>query len=135
MKTLKDLRELINGEGGGIKVNKNITAELNETGDIDFFKSNSLLIAWFSSLVEDDAVPIDRVRFVTDTISENEEKEIKKFLGDVESAPVHEVVEVDNSREETDALIKDLTAKLSKAEGKVIAYENLLIGRDLTISK
>lgn len=119
IKTVGDLRNLIKENGGSLTIGQ-IEMVYNDGGDIDIHFDSSL-VEWYNSSCEDNASLVDEeVYNFTDSPSQVREKEggEGKKLREAEEKIVELEKIVNNN---------------SLAAGKVVAYENVLLGRDLTL--
>lgn len=123
MKILKDLLDCIQDSGGKLIIGDIEFAR--NGGDIDL-KINGELVAW----LKDDQSEKSLAEVVTSvsssycTYSIHKEKDNKS----------EELIEMNREKDEC---IKDLNKKIdiySRAEGKIEAYEKILMGRSVTIS-
>lgn len=118
IKTIGDLRKLMVANGGSLKIGSFEFKSAGDGNDIDVnFQDN--LVAWYQSISLDDQL-LDEGMTVSSDWDANESKKLRKTNRDLEN----EIIEM-KGKAKSDEL----------ALGKVEAYEKLLIGREITISK
>jgi hypothetical protein len=131
MKTLGDLRELLKANDGKIEIG-GISIIGIENQDIDI-KYGYQLVAWYSStqdsenLLDDDGTFTKDFSFRKKIEGSDKEKILNEQLEEKEK-----IIE-ENKKEITG--LETMVHSNALAVGKVEAYEKLLIGREITISK
>jgi hypothetical protein len=120
MKTVGELRALIQGAGGTLNIGK-IAFRLSE-GDVDIHV-NDELVQWYSEELDNEALlNDDDIYSVMDSVMNRAE-----YLRKVEA-------ELKRANEEVDDL-KRSQGENSLAVGKLAAYETLFVGKNITISQ
>lgn len=132
MKTIKDLKDLLKLNEGKIEMGKIvITTDITNTSDIDI-KFDGDLMQWFSSVCKDEDLLSEESTYSTES-SFIKNKESAKDINDLNYQLRRKNEEIEKLTEEIKKIKVENLPDIYK--GKIEAYEKLLIGRDLTISK
>jgi hypothetical protein len=128
MKTVQDLRTAVIERNGELKIG-HLRITHSEGGDIDFMLKDKLVM-WIGRNQEDSVELGDvyaNINSGFNDILENKKSDLQKVIEEL-------TADLSNAKQEKEELEKKLKANELNA-GKIEAYEKLLIGRDLTISK
>ena len=138
MKTIKDLVQLFDGDKTEVELSEGIIARRDNDGDINFKdKETESMFGWLSgSYSKDDE---DQERDLAGVVSLMVPSMLSKVGLFLEFAlwigsemPDAMTVEVEKEVE----VIKEIESnEKHKLSGKVEAYENILLGRDVTVAK
>jgi len=121
IKTVGDLRNIIRQNGGSLVIGQ-IKIDYIEGSDIDIYFDDSL-VQWYNSSCEDsDSLINEEAYNFTDSPSQIREKEgnSRKKLREAEE----KIIELEKNIDKNNLTV-----------GKVEAYENILLGRDLVLPK
>jgi len=122
MKNLGDLKKLIEENGGVLRIGK---LEFKNTGtDIDIMISDTLVM-WIKKDQDGETNLGDLDTSIMDALFNN--GDLKRRA--IESEKQNRELEQENVRLKAEAISSQ------KAVGKVEAYENILLGREITVSK
>lgn len=123
MKTLGELRETIVSNGGELQIGALVFKCQSDT-DVDVHFDGQLIM-WFPKNEAGSALLCDKVFSISGDVDEARAALKRKRDGEREEHKTNEFL--------AEAVKKELIAQ--NAIGKVEAYEKLLIGRNITISK